>query len=376
MILARPLQRLLVAGRRAAQAISRRLAVSTRPAGATLITGALADAARSRSALIAENALLRHQLGIVRRQVKRPRCTPADRALLVLLASRLRTWRQALLIVQPETVLRWHRRLFRWHWRRKSQAPAPAHRPPLAPETIALIREMAAANRLWGAERIRGELLKLGIRVAKSTIQKYTQQARPPHRSGQTWATFLRNHADDVWACDFLPVTDLLFRPLYGFFVIALGSRRVVHVGVTRHPTDAWVAQQLREATGFGRRPRYLLRDNDSKYGPAFARVAAATGIAQLRTAYRAPRQNAVCERFLGSVRRECLDHLLVLGETQLRRILREYLAYFNTARPHQGLRQRVPDGREGCVSGATLPGPVRVVPVLGGLHHAYEPAA
>ena len=237
MILARPLQHLLVAGRRAALAISRRLAASTRPAGATLIAGALADAARSRSALIAEHALLRHQLGIVRRQVKRPRCTPADRALLVLLASRLRTWRQALLIVQPETVLRWHRRLFRWHWRRTSQAPAPAHRPPLAPETSVLIREMAAANRLWGAERIRGELRKLDIRVAKSTIQKYARDGRPPHRAGQPWGTFLRNHARDIWACDFLPVTDLFFRPVYVFFVIALESRRVVHVGVTRHPT-------------------------------------------------------------------------------------------------------------------------------------------
>ncbi len=133
--------------------------------------------------------------------------------------------------------------------------------------------------------------------------------ARPPRGSRQTWTTFLRNHAHDVWACDFLPVTDLLFRPLYAFFVIALGSRRVVHVGITRHPTDAWVAQQLREATPYGQRPKYLIRDNDGKYGPAFARVAAATGIEELRTAYRAPRQNATCERFLGSVRRECLDH-------------------------------------------------------------------
>ena len=376
MILARPLQRLLVAGRRAAQAISRRLAAATRPAGATLIAGALADATRSRSALIAENALLRHQLGIVRRQVKRPRCTPVDRALLVLLASRLRTWRQALLIVQPETVLRWHRRLFRWHWRRKSRTTAPAHRPPLPPETIALIREMAANNRLWGAERIRGELLKLDIRVAKSTIQKYLRQVQAPRRSRQTWATFLRNHASDIWAADFLPVTDLRFRSLYAFFVIALGSRRVIHVGVTRHPTDAWVAQQLREATGFGQRPTYLIRDNDSKYGWAFARVAAATGIEELRTAYRAPRQNATCERFLGSVRRECLDHVLVLGEAHLRRILREYVAYFNTVRPHQGLRQRVPAAPEGCAPRMMLAGSVRAVPILGGLHHAYEPAA
>ncbi len=265
---------------------------------------------------------------------------------------------------------------FRWSWRRRSRHTAPAHRPPRAPEPVALIRELATANRRWGAERIRGELLKRDRRLARSTIQQSLRQARPPRRSGPTWATFLRNHAHEIWACDFLQATDLLFRPLFAFFLVELGSRRVVHLGVTRHPTDAWVAQQLREATPYGEGPRFLLRDNDSTYGSAFARVAAATGTEELRTAYRAPRQNATCERFLGSVRRECLDQVLVLGEAQLRRILREYVAYFNTARPHQGLRQRVPDGREGCVSGATLPGSVRAAPILGGLHHAYEPAA
>ena len=243
-------------------------------------------------------------------------------------------------------------------------------------ETIALIREMAAANPLWGAERIRGELLKLGIRVAKWTVQHYLRGARPPRRTGQTWATFLRNHADDIWACDFLPVTDLLLRPVYAFFVIALGSRRVVHVGVTRHPTDAWVAQQLREATPFEQRPQYLIRDNDSKYGQAFTSVAQARGIAVLRTAYRAPRENAVCERFLGSVRRECRDHLLVLAEAHLRRILQEYVRYFNAERPHQGLRHRVPDRAGGALPQPRARERVRAVPVLGGLHHTYRRVA
>jgi transposase InsO family protein len=246
----------------------------------------------------------------------------------------------------------------------------------VAAETIALIREMAAANRLWGAERIRGELLKLRIRVAKTTVQRYMRDARPPRPSGQTWATFLRNHARDIWAADFLPVADLLFRPLCAFFVIELASRRIVHVGVTRHPTDAWVAQQLREATPFGRHPRYLIRDRDSKYGPVFTRVAVATGIAGRLTAYRAPRQHATCERFLGSVRRECRDHLVVLGEAQLRRILREYVAYFNLVRPHQGLRQRVPDAPEDAASRVARGGTIRALPVLGGPHHAYHRAA
>jgi transposase InsO family protein len=232
---------------------------------------------------------------------------------------------------------------------------------------------MAAANRTWGAERIRGELLKLNIRVAKSTIQRYMRGARSPRRSGQTWATFLANHGHDIWAADFLPVTDLLFRQMYAFFVIEIASRRVVHVGVTRHPTDAWVAQQLREATPFGRHPKHLVVDNDSKYGQLFARVSRTTGIDLVRTAFRAPQENAIVERFLGSVRRECLDHLLVLGEAHLRRILTEYAAYFNRDRPHQGLGQRIPDPPE---EGTRQAGAVCATPVLGGLHHSYRRAA
>ena len=371
------LHHLVTLGRAAAHGLRRRLFAATRPAVAPVAVGTLADLARSKPALVAENALLRHQLAVLRRGVRRPRCTPADRALLVLLASRVRAWRSALLIVQPDTLLRWHRQLFRRYWKRTSRAAAPAHRPPLAPATVALITEMAAANRLWGAERIRGELLKLDIRVAKWTVQKYLRAARPPQRAGQSWATFLRTHAGETWACDFLPVADALFRPVFAFFVIALGSRRVVHVGVTRHPTDAWVAQQLREATPFEQRPRYLVRDRDSKYGPAFALVAAATGIAEVRTAYRAPRQNATCERFLGSVRRECLDHILVLSAGHLRRVLREYVAYFNTARPHQGLEQRIPEASTALRLLRPEPaGLVRAVPVLGGLHHTYQRVA
>ncbi len=200
--------------------------------------------------------------------------------------------------------------------------------------------------------------------------------ARPPQRPGQTWAAFLHNHAADIWACDFLPITDLLFRPLYAFFVIELASRRVMHVGVTRHPTDAWVAQHLREATPFDQRPRYLIRNNDSTFGAVVARVAEASGIEELRTAYRAPKENAICERFLGSVRRECLDHLLVLSEAHLRRILREYVTYFNGARPHQGIGQQIPEGRPAYRPPAGRCQPVQARPVLGGLHHSYERAA
>ena len=230
--------------------------------------------------------------------------------LLFLLARLVRTWQQALLIVQPDTLLRWHRELFRLVWKHKSKAHA--HQPKVASETIALIRQMAKENRLWGAERIRGELLKLGIHVCKRTIQKYMRHVRTQQPRGQRWSTFLRTHAAQIWACDFLQVTDLFFRPLFAFFIVELQSRKVIHVGVTRSPTDAWVAQQLREATPYGQAPKNLIRDNDSKFGSGFLRVATTSGIKLLKTPYHAPRANAVCERFLRSVRQECLDHLLI----------------------------------------------------------------
>ena len=260
-MIANPLPRLRHLERRFLAATRARVAHWMRPVPLAVAVGAAADATRSRSDLLLENALLRHQLVVLSRSAKRPRLTATDRGLLVLLASQLRAWAGALVIVRPETVLRWHRAGFRLFWRWKSR-PRSAPKPKVTTETIALIRELAAANRLWGADRIRGELLKLDIRVSKRTIQRYLRQARPPRRSGQAWSVFLRNHAPEVWACDFLPVTDLLFRPLHAFFIVALGSRRVVHMGVTRHPTDAWVAQQLREATPFDERPRLLIRDN------------------------------------------------------------------------------------------------------------------
>jgi putative transposase len=233
--------------------------------------------------------------------------------------------------VQPQTLLQWHRQGYRLFWRARSVGTR--KRPLIAPETVALIQQMAVQNRLWGAERIRGELLKLGIRVGKRTVQRYMRGVRPPRRSGQIWATFLSTHAHEIWACDFLPVVDARFRTLYAFFILELGSRREVYVGVTRHLTDAWVAQQLREATSFGPRPRFLLRDNDSKYGGQFARVAETTRVEVLRTPVRAPRANAIAERFLGSVRRECLDHLLILSERHLLHVLRAYSHYYNVAR-------------------------------------------
>ena len=359
--------------RAALRAVHRRLLAWSRPATGPCSGSTVGDLTRTQAALVAENAFLRQQLVVLARQVTRPVPTPADRLRLVLLARLVRGWRAALLIVRPGTLLRWHRQGFRLVWRARSRDAST--RPQVAAETVAAIQRLAAEHRPWGAERIRGELHKLGIRVGKRTVQRHMRAARPlrPRGGGQTWATFLRNHAHETWACDFLPVVDVGFRSLCAFFVVALGSRRVVHTGVTRHPTAAWVAQQLREATPCDQRPRSLVRDNDGKYGPAFARVAAGSRITVLRTPIRAPRANGICERFLGSVRRECLDHMLILGERHLSRVPREYVAYFNRDRPHQALAQATPAPHDSIGRGA---GPIRAVSILGGLHHTYRRAA
>jgi putative transposase len=366
-----PLQRLKES---CLHALSSRFSRWTKPLRTSLPLSTLSDLGRSKSELIAENALLRQQLIILRRQVKQPACTKANRILLVLLARLIRTWQQALVIVQPDTLLRWHRDLFCLYWKRRSRAHA--HKPKVDAETIALIRQMATQNRLWGAERIRGELLKLGLRVCKRTIQKYMRHVHRNQPRGQTWATFLRTHATQIWACDFLQVTDLFFRPLFAFFVIELQTRKVVHMGVTRSPTDAWVAQQIREATPYGQAPKYLIRDNDSKFGSSFVRVATTSGIKLLKTPYHAPRANAICERFMRSVRQECLGHLLILHERQLQRVLHAYVSYFNQARPHQGIQQQIPERHRLVPSFQNVGGKVIAIPVMGGLHHDYHWAA
>jgi putative transposase len=249
------------------QSLMSKLRRWTKPIAATLLVGAVTDITRSRRELLLENALLRQQLIVLNRQVKRPKLCSRDRAVIVGFASRLATWKSALLIVKPETVQRWHREIFRWMWRRKSQPKPTIGRPRLPKEPIALIRRLAKENLTWGTERIRGELLKLSMPIAKSTIQRYLKGRRAAGPGSQTWRTFLHNHAAAIWACDFLQTHDLWFRAIFVFVIIELSSRRVVHVAVTRHPGEVWVAQQLREATPFGTGPRFLIRDHDSKYG-------------------------------------------------------------------------------------------------------------
>ena len=346
-----------------------------------LLLRSVLEAFRSRTALLAENALLRHQLAIIERSIARPKLGPMDRIVLVALAIVTPTWKNVLRVVQPETLLRWHRKGFRvlWRWRSRFRRASSFRR--LDPETITLIRAIANDNRLWGAERIRGELLKLGIAVSKRTIQKDRHAPRSGSPRGQGWATFLRNHGHEIWACDFLQSYDVFFRPLFAFAFIELATRKIIHIATTRSPSWAWVTRQLRNATPFGLAPHFLLRDRDGKFGPTFDALGKATGIRVIKTAIRAPNMNAICERFLGSLRRECLDHILVLNDRHFARVVREYAGYYNGARPHQALRQQTPvsAGRRTGIQHTEEQSPRRKiikVPVLGGLHHDYRRAA
>jgi putative transposase len=304
------------------------------------------------------------QLIVLNRQVERLQLTNPERFRLVFLSHFTKFWKQSLYVVQPNMLWCWHRELFRLYWRQKSQG-----KPKVSPETIALIQKMAKENHLWGAERIRGELLKLGIEVSKRSIQKYMPKDRKAYSSSQTWATFLKNQASHIWACDFTVVNDWLFRQWYIFVVMELKTRRIVHTGVTKYPTDEWTAQQLRDSTPWGKGPKYLIRDRDKKYATHFSAVAA--GVKELKTPYRTPQANGVCERFMGSLRRECLDHILLHDDRHLERVTKEYTSYFNQEQPHQGIEQRIPDQYDLTRSKPTR-GQVKSKAILGGLHHSY----
>ena len=340
-----------------------------KPTTVALALGAIADLSRSKADLIVENALLRQQLIVLHRQVKRPKLTNGDRIRLVLLAKCTKFWHQTLHIIQPDTLLRWHRDLFRLYWRYISNRRKKKQR--IASETIQIIRRLIQENTLWGAERIRGELLKLGISLSKRTIQKYIRLVRKTPSFTHNWAAFIKNHMGDIWACDFTVAYDWLFQPIYIFVIMELKKRRIIHIGVTDFPTDEWTTQQLREATPFGRHPKYLIRDRDSKYGSQFSALAAHSGIEIIKTPYRTPQANAFCERFMGSLKRECLDHSLVLHKRHLKRLVSEYRVYFNEERPHQGIQQRIPNRPDGLpISGS---GVIRSISFLGGLHHGYS---
>jgi putative transposase len=332
------------------------------------VLAALRSFARSRLELEAEIIALRHQLAVLQRQTPtRPRLGCADRLLWVLLSRLWPNWRGAIQIVTPDTVVRWHRRGFGLYWVWKSR-PRRAGRPPVGADIRALIRQMHAANPLWGAPRIHGELQKLGLTLSETTVAKYVGRRRPP--PSPTWRTFLANHAAQLASVDFFTVPTATFRVLFVFLVLSHDRRRIVHFNVTAHPTAAWTAQQLREAWPWDTAPRFLVRDRDGIYGPAFQRVAQAMDIDEVLTAPRAPWQNPFVERVIGSLRRDCLDHVIVWNERSLRRHLQQYLAYYHEWRTHLSLDKDAPVPR---ADQPPTDGAIVQVPHLRGLHHHYE---
>ena len=322
--------------------------------------------ARSRPALQLEVLALRHQLQVLQRSGhRRIRLAKTDRWLWVLLSRLWTEWRLALVIVKPETVIAWHRRGFRLWWTSKSRCRM--GRPTVPTDIRTLIRTMAEANPRWGAPRIHGELLKLGMDVCQATVAKYMgRRGQPP---SQTWRTFLRNHIGQIVAADFFVVPTATYRLLFVLVLLAHDRRRIRHVAVTAHPTAAWTAQQLREAFPWDEAPRYLVHDRDH----AFDRVgttAQAMGIEEVLTAPRAPWQNAFVERFIGSARRECFDHVVVFNEAGLQRLMTLYCSYHERSRTHLSLDKDTPIPRPVTPPGE---GAVVAIPEVGGLHHRYE---
>src|SRR5438132_3672703 len=313
--------------------------------------------------LAVENLALRQQLAVYKRTTARPKLRTTDRLFWIWLARVWAGWRQPLLIGTADTVLRWQRRRFREYWRKLSGRPT-GGRPAVHAEIKALITRMATANPLWGAPRIHGELLKLGIFVAERTVSRLLPKRRSP--PSQTWRTFLINHVHDLVSIDFFTVPTARLRVLFVLVVLAHHRRRVVHFNVTEHPTAHWTAQQIVDAFPA---PPYLLRDRDQVYGQQFRHRVKGMRIAEVLTAPHSPWQNPFAERLIGSIRRECLNHVLVLGESHLRRILARYFEYYHRARTHLSLDKDAPDARAVELSDA---GRIVEIPEVGGLHHRY----
>jgi len=322
---------------------------------------------RSLAASYFESLAMRQQLAVLNRKTPRPRLHPSDRWFWVLISSLWPAWRGALAIVKPATVIGWHRKGFRllWTWKSRSRRSG---RPPVSPEVRGLIRRMCRENPLWGAPRIHGELLKLGFDVSERTVSRYI--LRHPKPPSQTWRTFLENHVGCLASMDLFVVPTAAFRLLYGFIILRHDRRRIVHFGVTQQPTSTWIAQQITEAFPWDTAPRYMIRDRDGVYGKGARERLAGMGITEVLTAPRSPWQSPYVERVIGSIRRECLDHVIVLNERHLRQILASYLDYYHRSRCHLSLDKDAPYGRPVQPVGS---GEIVAFPQVGGLHHRYE---
>ncbi len=328
------------------------------------VLAVLASPFKSNSRLEVENAVLRHQLVILQRKVRgRAHLTNNDRWFFVQMYRWFPSIMKVVTIIEPETLVRWHRAGFRRYWRWKSRSRG--GRPQIDLELRTLIRQMSMENLLWGAPRIHGELLKLGFSAAQSTVAKYMVKRRGPPSQG--WRTFLRNHAPDIAAMDLFVVPTIGFKLLYGFVIVRLHRRDLVWINVTTNPTAEWVARQITEAFPWAEAPSYMIRDRDRIYGTVVMRRRRAMGIRDKPIAPSSPWQNGFAERLIGSIRRECLDHIMVFSETQLRRILKSYADYYNSVRTHRSLHKDAPMSRPIHQTGI-----IRSRPILGGLHHHY----
>ena len=327
---------------------------------------------RGRRSLLLENLALRQQLVALKRRHPRPSIDPFDKLFWVIARRVWSDWKHSLLIVTPETVVRWHRTGFRMYWRLISRVRKQVGRRPAPKEVRELIFRMVVENPTWGAPRIHGELRMLGFELSERTISRWMNRApRDPDRA-KRWLTFLRNHREAIAAMDFFTVPTITFGVLYCFFVISHDRRRILHVNVTKHPTSGWITQQLREAFPFETSLKYLIFDRDRKFGFEVIAAMKATKIIPKRTSFRSPWQNGIAERWVGSCRRELLDQIVALNERHLKRLLSEYVRYHHEDRTHLGLEKGTPEGR----IRSEASGRVLAQERLGGLHHRYNRAA
>jgi putative transposase len=338
----------------------------------TLAFGALICLFRSRGGLVLENLALRQQLAVLKRRHPRPRLAFVDRLFWVTVSRFWAGWKQALIVVTPETVVRWHRAGFRLYWKLISRVSEQVGRRRISKEVRELISRMVAENPTWGAPRINGELLMLGFDVSERTISRWMKRAPRYPEPAKRWLAFLRNHREAIAAMDFFTVPTITFGVIYCFFIISHDRRRILHLNVTKHPTSLWVVQQLREAFPFGSAPRFLIFDRDGKYGLEVPIAVRALKISPVQTSFESPWQNGTAERWVESCRRDLLDHIIALDEGHLKRLLSEYVRYYHEDRTHLGLGKGTPDYR--IRSGAA--GRILSHERLGGLHHRYDRAA
>src|ERR1035437_2038189 len=315
--------------------------------------------------LLLEIAMLAKQLEIYKRTDPKLKISRIDRMFFSLVMDWLSNWKERLFIVKPETVIKWHRTAFRYYWRWKSQHKG--GRPKVSREVIVLIKQMANENPQWGSPRIHGELQKLGFNICESTVQRYMPK-KGKRTTGQNWKTFLKNHSKDIISIDFLTVPTINFKMMYVLVMIEHHRRKLIHFNVTENPNAEWSLQQIRNLLfDFAILPKYLIRDRYMKYGTLLGGKKNRFGIDEIVTAYRSPWQNGYCERVIGSIKRECLDHVIILNENHLRIILAYYFSYYNKYRTHLGLNKDSPEGRP-----VQSEGEIYKVPAVNGLHNIY----